>query len=172
MSKYLLFLFFFFSYLLLDFFGSNFSFFFALCRTFFSSFWGLCLVLFFFFFSFNLLLVFGVEILFLSVLSFVLGPCVDIFLSSSFFLLLRCRIFFSCPWSWVLFLSVVSFVLGPCVDIFFFFSCSWGAAFFLSLELIFFSFKCSFCVFSLSFSPWTLVIRNWFPCFLAASSIV
>ena len=94
-------------------------------------FWGLCRTFFFFFFFFSSLLIFGVEFFvfvvtilrsgslcrtifssflglsvllyffFLSVVCFVLGPCVDILFST-----LGVPHFFSCPWSWVFFFNV------------------------------------------------------------------
>ena len=166
MSKYLPFLFFSFSYLLLDFFGCIFFSSRALCRTFsflrseaciwFSSFS-------FFFLSFNLLLVFGVEFFFFFFFRsfFRSGGLVDIFFFS-----------FSCSRN-------AAFLLIFGVEFFFSFRCFFRSGamcrhfslFFFSLLgcRIFLVFGIEFFFllnvhFAFSLSPSTLVIRNWFPC--------
>ena len=141
MSKYLLFLFFFFlfmPYVELLFFHSE------ACVWFFS------------FSFFNLLLVFGVESFILSILSFILGA-----LCQQFFFLFPAssvpHFFLSLELSF--FLSVVSFVLGPCVNIFFFFLfLFFGCRIFLvfGVEFFFLFFVVSF---AFSLSPLTLTSR-------------
>ena len=164
---------FFFSCLLLDFFGSNFfllrqgpsvklSFFFRS---------EACLWVFSFSFFFKLVACLWSWVFFFFHCFFHSGGLATTFFLF-FFLLLGCRIFFFLSLESSCFFPLFLSFLGPCVDIFFFFLLL-GSCIFLCLWSLFFFF---FEMFILRFLSLLLsriiVVRNWLSWFLAASSIV